>query len=186
MSSCRKEAEGVWDSLLQTAGTLDTGGVGGPSHDLNTKMNRRGVYATVSRLYPSDFQVTFDLPTATISAEKRYLTNVPQQRLFFLNSPVVRTQAEAIAERVRSAGSDEAQVRKAFELVYQREPSADEVRGALEFLQLPPVAPAPAPAAATPSPGGKEDANEPKKLPPSSLRSFVWALLSSNEFLYLD
>ena len=180
----RLEAEGVWDSLLQTAGTLDTGGVGGPSHDLNTKMNRRGVYATVSRLYPSDFQVTFDLPTATISAEKRYLTNVPQQRLFFLNSPVVRTQAEAIAERIRSAGSDEAQVRKAFELVYQREPSADEVRGALEFLQLPPVAPPPA--AAAPSPGAKEDANEPKKLPPSSLRSFVWALLSSNEFLYLD
>ena len=64
----RLEAEGVWDSLLQTAGTLDTAGVGGPSHDLNTKMNRRGVYATVSRLYPSDFQVTFDLPTATISA----------------------------------------------------------------------------------------------------------------------
>ena len=183
----RLEAEGVWDSLLQSAGTLDMSGVGGPSHALDTKMSRRGVYATVSRLYPGDFQVIFDLPTATISAEKRYVTNVPQQRLFFLNSPVVRTQAEAIADRLKGVESQEAQVKKAFELVYQRQPSADEIRGALEFLQLPPAAPAPAPPAA---PGaakdGKDDANEPKRLPPSTLRSFVWALLSSNEFLYLD
>ena len=59
-------------------------------------MVRRGVYAKVSRMYPNDFQVTFDVPTSTISAEKRYATNVPQQRLFFLNNTFVQKQAQKL------------------------------------------------------------------------------------------
>jgi mono/diheme cytochrome c family protein len=160
----RLDAEGVWDSLLQTSGALETAGVGGPSQTLDEKMTRRGVYATVSRMYPGDLQATFDLPTATISAEKRYTTNVPQQRLFFLNSPMVRRQAEKLAERMRTTGDERTQVRTAFETIYQRTPTSDELAGALEFIQLPPAA---APAA-------------------SPFRSFIWALLSSNEFLYID
>jgi len=34
--------------------------------------------------------------------------------------------------------------------------------------------------------GTKDDTDAPKKLPDSPLRSFIWALLSSNEFLYID
>jgi hypothetical protein len=178
----RLEAEGVWDSLLQVSGTLNTEGIGGPSADLNEKMNRRGVYATVSRMYPGDFQATFDVPTATFSAEKRYVTNVPLQRLFFLNSPVVHKQAQALEDKIKSEGSAEAQVRKAFELIYQRGPTDDELQGSMEFIQLPPVA-----ATAAPSGGdAKDDKDAPKKLPDSPLRSFIWALLSSNEFLYID
>jgi mono/diheme cytochrome c family protein len=160
----RLDAEGVWDALLQTSGALDRSNLGGPSQDLNEKMNRRGVYASVSRMYPGELQATFDLPTATISAEKRYTTNVPQQRLFFLNSPMVRQQAERLAERIRLAGDERTQVRTAFQAIYQREPTDDELAGALEFIRLP--------AAATPA--------------GSPFRSFIWALLSSNEFLYID
>jgi mono/diheme cytochrome c family protein len=179
----RLEAEGVWDALLQVSGELDLKGIGGPSSDLTEKMNRRGVYATVSRMYPGDFQATFDVPTATISTEKRFVTNVPLQRLFFLNSPVVQKQAEALTERLKTAGNEEAQVRKAFELIYQREPSADELRGSMEFIQLPAIA------SAAPADGAKDEKDEkdaPKKLPDSPFRSFIWALLSSNEFLYID
>jgi mono/diheme cytochrome c family protein len=159
----RLDAEGVWDTLLQASGALDTAGLGGPSQNLDEKMNRRGVYASVSRMYPGDLQAMFDLPTATISAEKRYTTNVPQQRLFFLNSPVVRRQAETLAEQLRAAGDEPAQVRRAFQTIYQREPTDDELAGALEFIRLPPAAAAGSP-----------------------FRSFIWALLSSNEFLYID
>jgi hypothetical protein len=180
----RLEAEGVWDALLQVSGALDLKGIGGPSSDLTEKMNRRGVYATVSRMYPGDFQATFDVPTATISIEKRYITNVPLQRLFFLNSPVVHKQAEALAERVKAAGSEDAQVRKAFELIYQRDPSDDELKGAIEFIQLPPIADAQAAGGAAKD--DKDDKDAPKKLPDSPFRSFIWALLSSNEFLYID
>jgi len=153
------------------------------------------VYATVSRLYPSDFQLTFDLPPATLSAEKRFVTNVPQQRLFFLNNNVVHTQAATIADRLGSLGGEEAQVKKAFELIYQRAPSAEEIAVSVAYLKKPPLqvadeAAAKKEAAAkneeTPAKKGEPDAPARKVLPDSPLRSLIWALLSSNEFLYID
>jgi hypothetical protein len=190
----RLEAEGVWDSLLQASGALDLKDTGGPSEDLSEKMVRRAVYAKVSRMYPNDFQATFDLPTATISAEKRYATNVPQQRLFFLNNRFVQTQAETLAQRVKSAGDEQAQITKAYEIIYQRSPEADELGAALKFLRIPPQPPP----GATTAPAGEdvktappgEDEDKDKEAatprPDSLLRSFCWALLSSNEFVYID
>jgi mono/diheme cytochrome c family protein len=185
----RLEAEGVWDELLQASGKLDLTLIGGPSSSLNDKMTRRAVYATVSRLYPGDFQSTFDLPPATLSAEKRFITNVPQQRLFFLNNNVVHAQAASIADRLAPLGSEEAQVKKAFELLYQRAPSPDEVAASVAYLQKPPLKVAEETPAKKEDAGakkGEEGATARKVLPDSPLRSFVWALLSSNEFLYID
>ena len=179
----RLEAEGVWDTLLQASGKLDLTSLGGPSSALTDKMTRRGVYATVSRLYPGDFQTTFDLPPATISAEKRFITNVPQQRLFFLNNSVVHAQAETIAERVKAAGGEDAQVKKAFELVYQRAPTQAEVDLLVAFLKRPPLEDVEEAPAKT---DDEDAAVKKKRLPDSPLRSFIWALLSSNEFLYID
>jgi cytochrome c553 len=150
----RVEAEGVWDFLLSASGQLDTTRIGGPSEDLAMGMTRRGVYGQVSRMYPNQFQLTFDFPTPTISAERRYATNVPQQRLFFLNSEFVRKQAEQLAERVKGAGTPEQQVRNAFEIVYQRPPAPKELGTLLQ--------------------------------PGTPVSSICWALLSSNEFLFLN
>jgi Protein of unknown function (DUF1553) len=181
----RLEAEGVWDNLLLVSGTLDQKSIGGPSEEQNEKMTRRAVYAKVSRMYPADFQATFDVPTATISTEKRYATNVPQQRLFFLNNSFVEKQAEKIAEKLKPLGDEAMQVTKAFQLILQREPTADELKASTLFLKMPPVKFMPEePAAGGEGSGDKEPA--PKKLPDSLLRSFCWALLSSNEFLFLD
>ena len=134
------------------------------------RVSTSAVYATVSRLYPADFQLTFDLPPATLSAEKRFITNVPQQRLFFLNNGVVREQAGTIADRLKP-DSEEVQVKKAFELIYQRPPSAEEIAASVAYLKKPPIQ------SADEKTAKKED---------SPLQSFVWALLSSNEFLYID
>jgi hypothetical protein len=197
----RLESEGVWDALLEASGALDLKGIGGPSEDLSEKMVRRGVYAKVSRMYPNDFQATFDLPTATISAEKRFITNVPQQRLFFLNNAFVEKQAELLVERVKPAGDIDAQVKKAFEIVYQRLPTPEELAASLEFAKIPVQETMPAIEEGSAPPAATEvkdsqnskrsrsdkDANEaPKKLKDSPFRSFCWALLSSNEFLYVD
>jgi hypothetical protein len=185
----RLEAEGVWDELLQASGTLDLSLIGGPSSPLNDKMTRRAVYATVSRLYPGDFQLTFDLPPATLSAEKRFVTNVPQQRLFFLNNNVVHTQAGTIADHLKSLGSEEAQVKKAFELIYQRAPLPEEITASVAYLKKPPIETVEETSAKKeemPTKKGDEKAPARKVLPDSPLRSFVWALLSSNEFLYID
>src|SRR6202163_1129716 len=106
----------------------------GPSEELDAKMVRRGMYGAVSRVFPNEFQTLFDYPLPTLSAERRYTTNVALQRLFFLNNEFVHKQAAALAERVKGAGTEEAQVRKAFEIVYQRDPSADELSFSLALL----------------------------------------------------
>jgi mono/diheme cytochrome c family protein len=198
----RLEAGGVWDGLLMAAGRLDTSKIGGPSQELDTKMTRRGMYGAVSRVFPNEFQTLFDYPIPTLSAEKRYTTNTPLQRLYFLNNPFVHEQAAAMAERVKTAGSGEAEVRKAFEIAYQRDPSPQEMAASLALLQES-SAPVPEeraevsyktvalnakpdgassldPAAAA---GAKAKTKTPEETP---LQALCWALLSSNEFLFLN
>jgi len=195
----RLDAESIWDSLLSASGKLDLNQIGGPSEELGDKMIRRAVYAKVSRMYPNEYQAIFDFPTPTISAERRYTTNVPQQRLFFLNNAFVQKQAEMLAERIRFAGNEEAQVKKAFEIVYERMPAPEELASSLSFLREAaetPAAPAPAVAAnvaAKPESAGAswmsaKDDDKPAadKSRDSPIKSFCWALLSSNEFLFID
>ena len=43
----------------------------------------------------------FDFPAPTISAEQRFTTNVPLQRLFFMNSDFMQQQAELLAQTRR-------------------------------------------------------------------------------------
>jgi hypothetical protein len=201
----RLDAEGVWDYLLAASGKLDLKETGGASQELAEGMTRRGVYGTSSRMFPNAFQLTFDFITPTISVEKRYTTTIPQQRLFFLNSPVVHAQAEALAARIAEETVDQnRQVQRAFEIVLQRPPSAEEVTATIEFMRSPELAkaqnqaqeqakqeqakpdetaaqPEPATSAAEGSGGGA--ASVPKDSP---LKSLSWALLSSTEFLYID
>jgi mono/diheme cytochrome c family protein len=197
----RLEAEGIWDGLLAASGKLDLTRVGGPSAEMDSKMLRRGMYGAVSRVFPNEFQSLFDYPIPTLSAERRYTTNVALQRLFFLNNPFVHQQAAALAERVKDAGSEEAQVRKVFEIAYQRDPSAEELPAALALLHDTSV-PTPTPAtrvgismqpgafAAKPDAEVKTEtpaaAAPAPKQPESPLEALCWALLSSNEFLFLN
>jgi Protein of unknown function (DUF1553) len=190
----RLEAEGIWDGLLTASAKLDLSKVGGPSEELEAKMTRRGMYGRISRVFPNDFQVLFDLPTPTLSAEKRYTTNVALQRLFFLNNEFVHDQATALAARVKDSGDETAQVKKAFEIAYQRDPSAEEMAFCLNLLHPPPDAAAGAgpnmvlvsdekPSAMKDEAGGKSKKASKGESP---LEALCWALLSSNEFLYLN
>jgi hypothetical protein len=171
------EAEGIWDALLTSSGKLDLK-VGGPSEDLTPAMTRRGLYGHVSRVFPNNFQSTFDLPVATLSAERRYTTNVPPQRLFFLNNEFVHKNADALAERVKTVGDEQTQVKQAFVIAYQRQPTADELSLAVDLLH---THPDPTPGAA----GMASKPDETAKPPASDLNSLCWALVSSNEFLYI-
>ena len=197
----RLESEDIWDSLLTASGNLDATKIGGPSEDLADNMNRRGLYESISRVFPNTILTTFDFPNATLSAERRYATNVPLQRLFFLNGSFVQKQAEALAKRVMDAGTEEAQVKKAFELVLQRQPTPAELRESLELLHSPAESPAPTKAAmpaGASSFAAKPAPAEVSVMPPaapeaaaavpadSPLKALCWALLSSNEFLFLN
>ena len=104
----RLDAESIRDALLHVSGGLDAK-VGGPSVDLDDEDNdRRTLYGSVSRFQLDDYLQTFDFPDPNLSAERRYATNVPQQSLFFMNSPFARRQAERLVRRLaKEAGGDE-------------------------------------------------------------------------------
>jgi len=57
----------------------------GPSQDLTPAYKRRTVYGKVSRYKLDTYLQTFDFPSPNISAEKRFTTTVPLQRLFLMN-----------------------------------------------------------------------------------------------------
>ena len=62
----RLESEDIWDSLLAASGKLDLSKVGGPSEELADNMNRRGLYESISRVFPNTIQTTFDFPECNV------------------------------------------------------------------------------------------------------------------------
>jgi hypothetical protein len=136
---------------------------------------------------------------------------VPQQRLFFLNNSFVHMQAAELADRIKAEPNQDAQITKAFQIVYQRVPTPEELKASTQFIHeaaqqsaLPqPVFSPSRLMDAKPVGTGtsletamameqKESEKEPEKKPDlqpvkdSPLQSFCWALLSSNEFLFID
>ena len=61
------------------------------------------------------------------------VTNVPLQKLYFLNSDTLAKRAEALAQRI-AAEDAAAGVHKAYRLLFQREPAPRELSLALAFL----------------------------------------------------
>ena len=72
----------------------------GPSSPLTPFFDRRTVYGKVSRYKLDEFLQLFDFPSPNLSAEKRFTTSVPLQRLFFMNSDFMQQQGELLARRI--------------------------------------------------------------------------------------
>ena len=134
----RMDAEQVRDSILQVSGNLDDG-IGGPSQDLNPDYKRRTLYGKVSRYKLDAYLQLFDFPSPNISAEKRFTTTVPLQRLFLMNSDFVQLEAEELAKRVANEANNRARVKKMYNLVYGRDPSEPEVAAAIDYLHTEPM-----------------------------------------------
>jgi len=103
-----------------------------------------------------------------------------------LNNDFVHKQAAALAARVKDAGGEEVQIRKAFEIAYQRDPSADELAAAMALLHDTTVASPAVTAKPVAYEAKPESAAKAAKRPESPLEALCWALLSSNEFLFLN
>ena len=134
----RMEAEQVRDSILEVAGDLDDS-LGGPSKELTPDFHRRTVYGHVSRYKLDAYLQLFDFPPPNISAEKRFTTTVPLQRLFLMNSDFVQIEAEALYKRAAAEADNRARIRKLYSLVYGREPKETEVQAGLEYLRTEPL-----------------------------------------------
>ena len=134
----RMDAEQLRDAVLAVAGNLDDS-IGGPSQDLTPAYKRRTVYGKVSRYKLDSYLQTFDFPSPNISAEKRFTTTVPLQRLFLMNSDFMQIEAEELAKRVAPEPDNKARIRKMYQLVYGRDPSEEETRLAIDYLHAEPL-----------------------------------------------
>jgi hypothetical protein len=132
---------------MSAAGKLDTKAVGGPSVNLWSEpfTARRAVYGFVERQNLPGIFRTFDFASPDSTSAKRFQTTVPQQALFFMNSPFIVEQAQALASRpeVQTAKDDAQRVRRLYLLLFQRLPDESEAvvgqaflrRGAVEEAQ---------------------------------------------------
>jgi hypothetical protein len=166
----RLDAEAIRDSVLFVAGALDLKKAGGPSTDFGDDNNRRTVYSKVSRYRLDNSLQVFDFPNPSVTAEQRFNTNVPLQRLYFMNSTFIYRQAEQLAKRVYDEATDEARIHQAYRLLYARAPTPAERKAGLEFLQ------------ANPEPPGNQVAGR----APTAWKQYARVLLSSNEFEFVN
>lgn len=152
----RLDAEAIRDSILAVSGELD-GRMGGESADLADGNLRRTVYVRVGRYQQNETLALFDFPSSSIHVEQRGVTNVPLQKLFFLNSSFLRLRADALAQRAERMGATETErITAVYQVLLQRSPSARESAAGLRFLQE------------------------------GSWAQYAQVLLSANEFLYVD
>ena len=128
------------DALLSASGKLDDRTVGGQSVDLWARPypTRRSLYGFIDRQnLPGVFR-TFDLATPDTTSPKRFVTTVPQQALFFLNSPFVAEQARALVARPGfRALNDTQRVRALYRRLYGRDPSVSETALGLDYVHAP-------------------------------------------------
>ena len=166
----RLNAEALRDSVLFVAGDLDLKKTGGPSVEFSEDNTSRTVFCKVSRFRLDNFLQVFDFPNPSVTAEQRFATNVPLQRLYFMNNAFVYAQSAKLAERVYPKGTDEERIKELYRLLFGRQPSAQELQLGLDFMKTNPEKP------------GREIAGEPT----TALKQYARVLLSSNEFEFLN
>ncbi len=213
MNSRRLEAETIRDAMLTVNGKINLKMFGAPvpimsdedgqivvgvdTNDtagrpsgkfvpLNGEEFRRSLYIQMRRTKPIGMLEAFDLPRMEPNCELRNASTVATQSLAMMNGDFTITQSKYFAERVvHEAGSEvEAQVKRAWLLAFGRAPSEADLKNSTAFLtkqtalfqanplQLPPPA------------KGKEA--PPTEPPMQALTTLCQALLTSNQFLYVD
>jgi mono/diheme cytochrome c family protein len=156
----RLDVEALRDSILFVSGNLDLSSAGEPMRLSEERNNRRTVYGFVSRRRLDGTLALFDFANPNNTSERRIDTDTPLQRLFFLNSDFVLRQSANLAYRLNDDPNNDAEftIRKAYRLLFYREPTAAELQLGLTFV----------------SRGQK------------AWPQFAQVLLSSSEFLYVN
>lgn len=138
----RLDFEQMRDSLLMAAGTLDEARGGPPVEIFSTPfIGRRTIYGFVDRQFlPGEFRV-FDFPNPDLHNPQRLDTTVPQQALFFMNSPFMLEQARNLA----AAATENDKFQRIYRRAYQRDPSIVEAQLAERFIEESPEVEEPPP-----------------------------------------
>lgn len=163
----RLDFESMRDSILAVAGTLDAAR-GGPAValDATSMPPRRTIYGFIDRQDLNGDYRSFDFASPDATSPRRFVTTVPQQALFLMNSPFVQEQAKRLAASIEGeAGGSVGAVGRLYERVLGRAPDADELARASAFVDRP-------------------GASAEGSLPP--LAQLAQVLMLTNEFLYVD
>lgn len=168
--------------------TADTAGrQTGKIIPLNGEEYRRSIYIQARRTRPLGMLETFDAPSMMEpNCAERPRTTVSPQSLLLMNNGSMREYGQLFAARLqkeRPAGVT-AQVGRAYELAYGRPATSEEATRAVEFVtaQMAFYKDHPAPLEYAVGPPSKTHA-DPALL---SLAALCHALMSANEFLYVD
>ncbi len=162
----RLDAEIIRDSILAVTGSLDLtpGGPGfllyepnanyarnwiAETGDFEREDYRRMIYALKLRMEPDAIFAAFDAPDGGQVCPSRPRSTTPLQALNLYNSQFVLDQAAQLAAKAQAPA-------KAYQLVYQRQPTKDELTTAEAFVKQ------------------------------EGLPALCRALLNSNEFLFLE
>ena len=130
--------EQLHDSILAIAGTLDLT-MGGRPVPIGSEgfATRRAVYAFIDRRNPAEVLTQFNFPNPSVPTGKRFLTQVPQQQLFLMNSPLVIETARKLVHtpEFESQTSDDLRVATLYLAVFQRPPTPEETRLCLHYVE---------------------------------------------------
>ena len=173
----RLDAESLRDHVLKVTGELEpTWGRGSLighrdilvnlAGSLHEPSRQRSVYLCYLRNAMPPELTAFDLPDFKSVSSQRETSTVPGQALFLFNNPFIVEQAGLFARRlIESNQSPEERIRKAYNEIMLREPSADEVNDSLRLLK-------------------EMSASEESDF--LGWQSLCQALLVTNEFRYVD
>ena len=159
--------EQMHDSILAISGTIDLtmGGRPVPIGSEGFAM-RRAVYAFIDRRNPAEVLTQFNFPNPSVPTGKRFLTQVPQQQRFLMNSPLVIETARKLThtEEFLSQTSDELRVALLYIAVFQRFPTPDETRLCLRYVESNPGG------ASTTAPGSTQQSEKASRLAEAQAR----------------
>ena len=143
----RLDFEAMRDSLLAASGALDPT-IGGPATPITEPpfSARRTVYGFIDRQNLDGLYRTFDFAVPDATSPRRFVTTIPQQALFLMNSPFLHEQARRLAACVGQGGqagpsaaeslADPAEgVRKLYLRALGRPAEPDELALGIEFVR---------------------------------------------------
>jgi hypothetical protein len=144
MNRRRLDFEAMRDSMLRVSGRLEPKQGGQPFDLIGDFTNsRRTIYGFIDRQnLPSVFR-TFDFANPDYHVPKRNQTTTPQQALWMINHPFLRTLSDDVTQKVSKLPTADQQVSALYHQVLGRNPTAAELKLAQDFLREEAQMPAP-------------------------------------------
>ena len=133
----RLDFEAIRDSMIAATGRMDERIGGHPVNITDEPYSyRRSLYGYVDRRRVSETLAQFDYADPDSANTHRGRTVVPQQALFFMNNPLAIAVTRGVAARpdVLASATDEQLVSTLYHVMFQRQPSAEEMALSRDFL----------------------------------------------------